>query len=142
MACKIVLQGKVTPKGFFERASELREWFAASHGKEIVIEAKQYRKKRSNKQSEYRWAVVVPEVMRVLKKDNPDITKKTVNQILKKVTGYYYHQVVVGDMWHDIFLETGKDETAMFEEWMEACRAWAAENLDLQIPLPNEGILY
>lgn len=141
MACKIKLVGNVSPKGF-DRASELREWFVASHGKKVVIECKEYRKARSNKQSEYRWAVVIPCVLEVLKKDNPDITKETVNQVLKKVTGYYHQQVIIGDMWHDVFYETGKEETAKFEEWMQACRAWAAEHLDLQIPLPNEGILY
>ena len=107
-------------------------------GKVVEITVAPLKKKRSNPQNKYRWSVVVPMVRAELLSQGIALTSKQVNEVLKKVTGFYHITVDLNGQQADVFEETGRYGTAQFELWMEAVRAWGAEFLQIQIPLPNE----
>ena len=107
-------------------------------GKRVRITVEPVKKERSNPQNRYRWKVVVPMVRRELQQQGVALASEQVNEVLKKVTGFYHRIVDVSGQRVDVFEPTKKGGTQQFELWMDAVRAWGAMFLNIQIPLPNE----
>lgn len=133
------IEGLVLPSGAFEHASAVREALQSMIGKVVVINIRQKVKDRSNKQSQYRWAVVVKHVQKKFLDEGEMFEDKEINKFLKRKTGFYYHVKNVAGIDMDVYEETLPQGTAKFEKWMEACRIWAQLNLGITIPLPRES---
>lgn len=136
------IEGLVLPSGAFEHAGMVREALQSMIGKVVVIHIKQKVKERSNPQSRYRWAVVVKDTQKFLFESGIIISDKDVNNLLKQVTGFYFHYEELNGVQIPVYEETLPQGTKKFEEWMEACRIWAHTTLGLVIPLPKDMDYY
>lgn len=97
-------------------------------GVAYILEIKRARKKRSLPQNRYYWGVVV--------------------EIVAEHTGYnpYEAHQELAEMFLSYTHENGKRfvrsttelNTLEFEKYTEKCRIWAATELQVPIPLPNE----
>ena len=98
-----------------------------------VLDIKQFRKKRSNRQNRYYFGVIVKILSQELGYFPDEIhellkQKFRPKQIAIKTTGEVFQ---VGS-------STTEDDTFHAEEYYEMIRTWALQELDILIPLPNE----
>jgi len=105
------------------------------------VEVKEAKSKRSLQQNNYRWGVVIPTIIKRFDEGGQIWTPEEVNYLIKKETGMYieYKQLPSGKF-QEIVVETRGKSKATFEEFMEKVRAWAAQELLLTIPMPNEEL--
>lgn len=92
------------------------------------------RDSRSAKQNKYYWGVVVK-----LISDYTGFETDEVREFLKCKFLKYEKALPSGEV-AELIASTTKLDTKEFEEFMEKVRAFAAQELDLIIPLPNEAI--
>lgn len=85
------------------------------------------KKSRSNQQNRYYWGVVCK-----LVSDHTGYMPEEVHQIMAEKFLSYEKDGRV------FTRSTTKLKTAEFEDYMEKCRRWAAMELQVYIPLPNE----
>jgi hypothetical protein len=106
--------------------SKIRRYL--KEGAAYILEIKEAKNKRSLQQNKYYWGVVV--------------------EIVAEHTGYNPHEAhqELAEMFLSYTHENGKRfvesttelNTLEFEKYTEKCRIWAASELQVTIPLPNE----
>lgn len=108
-------------------------------GKRIVISVEKWRKKRSNSQNAYYWAVVVKSIHNAFTEAGNDVSEKEVHAFLKSEVGKLNKILVLptGEV-RELEGTTTDMSTGDFMEYVEKCVFWAMETLALTIPLPNE----
>lgn len=100
------------------------------------ITAKRYRKKRSNPQNSYHWGVII----KIICDESGNDPTEMHEYLLGEHVGWIEYEFL-GEIRrkpsrrsHDMAVET-------FENFNEWCRAWAAHNLGIVMPLPGETTL-
>jgi hypothetical protein len=130
--------------GVAPHAAAIRALLETLEGKQVVVTVDLFRKKRSDRQNRYYFGVVVADIREAMQELGNTVSPDDVHYFLKsEVAGmkspiYDLNGEVVG--WR---VDTStKLTTQEFENYMEQCRAWAAEHLNIIIDLPNEGYDY
>lgn len=93
----------------------------------FVVEIQYSKKIRSLNQNRYYWGVVVKIIA-----DHTGYLSEEAHQILaKKFLSYQTTDFV-------FVLSTAKLNSFDFEKYLDKCRTWAKEEMDVHIPMPNE----
>jgi hypothetical protein len=95
-----------------------------------VFEIKQYRENRSANQNRYYWGVVLEYLTETgfTKEEMHEVLKRQINPVVKTLNGKDH---LVGG-------STAEMNTAEMEVYLEAVRRFAIQELNIEIPLPNE----
>lgn len=110
-----------------------------AEGKRVKITLQLAKKRRSCKQNAYMWGVVIPAVLELFREAGNTITEEGVHDFLKAYVGGLQKTIIKPDGTRAVILGSTTDlGTAEFEQYLEKCRAWAAQ-FGCLIPLPNEG---
>jgi hypothetical protein len=112
-------------------------WIQGLEGKDISVTVKKYRKDRSDRQNNWYWGVVIQMIT-----DETGYEKDEVHEYLKSLF-LTEKRVIVNNEGEVLELEMIKSSarltTTEFIEYGQKCQRWAAENLNLNIPDPNEA---
>lgn len=111
------------------------------NGKEVRLQVTKKRKNRSNPQNKYYWGVVIPIIQNGLFETQGEwINANETHEFLK--TNFNYKELVNESTGEVLKLAqtTTTKTTVEFEEYLDKCRAFALEFLNIEIPLPNEQI--
>lgn len=128
--------GKISPVV----AGNIARMLKLAEGKRVKITLQLAKKRRSNRQNAFYWGVVVPCVLELLRDAGNTITEEGVHDFLKAYVGGLQKTIVKPDGTRAVILGSTADLGTMdFEEYLEKCRAWAAQ-FGCMIPLPNEEI--
>lgn len=134
---------RVKPDGTIPRNVSLavRDKLKSLVGKEVAIIVGEWKPPRSNAQNRYYWGVIVKRIHKVFIAHGNNLTRDQVHEYLKEYVGMLTDVLILpnGQKRHIVRSTTSLD-TAEWEVFMERCRVFAAQVLDLQIPLPNEVI--
>lgn len=126
--------GKISPVV----AGNIARLLRLAEGKRVKITLQQVKKRRSNRQNAYYWGVVVPAVLEMFLEAGNSITEEGVHDFLKAYVGKLVKHVKQPNGSIAVVLGSTADlRTLEFEDYLEKCRAWAAE-MGCVIPLPNE----
>lgn len=109
-------------------------------GRRVDISVRKHVNKRSTNQNAYYFGVVVKLCHEMFVEAGNDVTPEDVHQYLKEYVGGSIFAVVVctpDGKRRTIIRSSTTLDTQEFEDYLERCRAWAAENGCI-IPLPNE----
>lgn len=98
------------------------------------IELKIDRDKRSNRQNRYFHGVVLP-----LLSEHTGFTTDEIKSLLKGMFLTYYKDLPNG-LSVELTKGTAELDTKEFEEFMDKVRMFSAQELDVQVPLPNEVV--
>lgn len=108
-------------------------------GMEVQLTLKVKKRKRSNKQLRYYWAVVVPIIRDALREQHGvQYESQEIHDFLKSRLN---SEAVVNESTAEVVhipLSTGKLTTKEMADFTERVRQWSEEFLDTVIPLPNE----
>lgn len=96
------------------------------------IELKIDRDKRSNRQNRYFHGVVLP-----LLSEETGFTTNEIKSLLKNMF-LGYQKLLPNGLEVDLIKGTAELDTKEFEEFLEKVRRFSAQELDVQIPMPNE----
>jgi hypothetical protein len=121
----------------FSKKSDKERLYETLKGLKLVpyqVELKVYRNNRSNQQNAYYWGVVV--------KMLSDYTGFTPDEMHEYLRGRFlkYIKPLPGGEMAEIRQSTTDLDTKEFELYLEQIRMFAVQDLDIQIPLPNEII--
>lgn len=94
-------------------------------------------KKRSDLQNAYYWGVVINYITDAINILGNNLNPDQVHELLKLEIGINTTFFVKG-VKKNIVKSTTKYTTLEFEEYLEKCRIWALDMLNINIPLPNE----
>lgn len=144
MESRVEVGGRISEEGGLRVNSDekplllsvLSEW----RGKEITLEVRLNRRRRSGQQNSYYWKVVVGLVRKALMEEHGEMyTKDEVHGILKQQCNW--REITNEESGESIKIpkSTRDLNTLEFEEYEERCRRFAAEFLGVDIPLPNEN---
>jgi hypothetical protein len=97
-------------------------------GASYILDLKKAKKKRSAPQNAYYWGVIV-----LVISDHTGYTSQEAHQELAGMFLSYTHE-----NGKRFVKSTTELNTFEFEQYAEKCRRWAATELDITIPLPNE----
>ena len=103
---------------------------------EWEITAKRYKKKRSNPANNYHWGVVVETICKDTGNDKNDIHE----YLLGEHVGWETYDVL-GTLKKRPVRRSHNMTSEEFEDFNEWCRAWAAQNLGMVIPMPGETVI-
>jgi len=101
-------------------------------GRPCYFTLSELKRSRSNNQNRYYWGVVIEIIGRELGYHPEEVHEVLKNQFLPVRT------LSIGDDEYKISGSTAKLSTKEFEDYLERVRTWAASNLSIVIPLPNE----
>lgn len=109
------------------------------NGKEIKISIERKKKTRSCPQNRYYWGCIIPAIQQGLFETQGEwISIDEVHEFLKQNFNY---KEIVNDKTGEVLrlgITTTDKSTLEFEEYMDKCRQFADEYLNIIIPLPNE----
>lgn len=116
-------------------------------GKNIVVEFKRKRKRRSKRQNDYYWAVVIPHIVAAMidlgnnlqignKEHAESVHKMLKDDILQNGEELVLHEGIVKKMPPT----TTKLTTVEMMEYIDRVAIWAGEYLNIKIPQPNEKL--
>ncbi len=130
-------QGKLQCESFKAEMAALKAKSVA-----IVLQCEEFKEKRSNPQNRFYFGVVVDLVRRGLKDlgwEPKTCSAEAVHEMLKREYLTVDEHVKDG-----VFLKrtrsTTELDTAEFSQYLEHCKQFAAENLGVLIPDPNEQL--
>ena len=98
-------------------------------GEEIYLKIKEWKNRRSDRQNRYYYGVVI----RILSEDL-GYSKDLIHALMSKK--FLEEKVVLGEM---VLPSTRNLKTDEFEEYLRNIRMWAARDMDIYIPTPNEA---
>jgi hypothetical protein len=106
---------------------------------DILITIEERKRKRTNNQNSYYWAVLVPCVRQGLLDLGHELTLEEVHEFLKvKFNSKSIIDESTGEVLAVIGGSTTNLDTFDFGQYFEAIIRWAAEYLGVEIPYPNE----
>lgn len=101
--------------------------YVKGHEDWFVIEILKSKNKRSLNQNKYYWGVVV----KILANHTGYTSDETHQELARMFLGY-------DNNGKRFVKSTTKLNTFDFEQYMDKCRKWASEEMNVHIPLPNE----
>jgi hypothetical protein len=107
----------------------------------LVLTVKEQKKRRSLNQNAYLWSVVYGRIVDVFREAGNNVDGDDIHSYCKANVGKLKQVLITPD--GEVLTgpgSTAKLTTAEFEVYAEKVRAWAAETLNVQIPLPNEQL--
>lgn len=108
-------------------------------GRFAMITIEERKRNRSLSQNAYMWGVVIPPIVTAFNEYGNNVDSEQVHEFLKDEVGKLTKMVVLPDgEVKRISGSTAELKTMEFEDYLERVRAWAAEVLGIQIPMPNE----
>lgn len=119
------------------RRKELEQWFLDNKGKQFTMTVARKKKKRSNDQNEYYWAVVVPMVQAAMNEYGSDYSKQETHEYLKKEFNWVEIEVREGN-YIKAPQSTTKLSTVDFIIYLDKIYLFASEVLGIEIPQPNQ----
>jgi len=140
---KVEYNGKVTDEGILivHNKPAFSKEVGVFKGKDVTITVQRKARKRSNPQIRYWWSVVVPLVRDTINDTGEEYSKENIHEFLK--SQFLYKEFIdhsTGEI-HRIprELKAGGDVTTFeFMECIDGVSRWAAQTLNLVIPLPEE----
>ena len=117
-----------------ENASEFGTYIAKYEGKDLALIIKRASLIRTNAENRYYWGVVVRMIsdeMGVLPDEAHDFLKSLFLKVGVEANGKRW----------EITKSTASLSVQEFEDYVEKCRQWSANELGSPIPMPNEIIL-
>lgn len=102
------------------------------NGKQVELDLKEVKSKRSLAQNNYFWAVIVD----ILAKELGYSTKEMHN-ILKGL--FLTRNVLFKNEWIEYTVGTSELDTKEFEKLMDEIRQWASTELNIWLPEPQES---
>lgn len=144
---KLEYYGKVSASGEITLPKRMRnELVSLFAGHKIHVIVKRNRKRRSLHQNDYYWAVIVPYILRgfiefgnQLQEGNQEHLK-LIHEFLKGRFLYGEELYDANGEVHSMPPTTTILTTTEAEEYYDQCRQFAAEYLNVVIPLPNEQV--
>jgi len=115
-----------------ERKDLFQRYLISLEGKGVDVCLKKPEKRRSLKQNAYYWAVIIPLITKEMGELIPEETSDFMRSKLL-VKG-----IDVKGKRYEVIRGTSGLSTQEFEDYLEKCRTWAAQELGINIPLPNE----
>jgi hypothetical protein len=112
---------------FYDEQLKLRKYLQPLNGQRVEVIIRKPKTSRSTLQNSYYFGVVVEILAKELGYDKDEI-----HEILK------YKFLQSNAMGMPYVKSTTKLSTGEFEDYLEKIRRWAAEFLNINIPLPNE----
>ena len=143
MANELTYIGEVSDSGILKLQNrkgfdlDIKTFFP---GKKVRITVKQYRKSRSNKQSNYYWGCVINAVIDgMVDAGYPryELSPELIHEMLK--AKFLKHEIAsesTGDTL-DIIKSTADLDILEFAEYIDAIIHWSFTFLNITIPLPN-----
>lgn len=111
-------------------------------GRSVELTLRERKPKRSDQQNRYYWGVEVKLITDAMREAGNDVDAQDVHEYLKLHVGKLSRVMVTPS--GEVLRAPGsttKLTKQEFSAYTEKVRAWAAETLDLPIPLPNEDLL-
>lgn len=115
-----------------DNPKQFRSWLVANKDKKITLEGKRYNRNRSNHQNAYYWGVV----LRILSEHTGHSSDELHEYCKSKFNPKH---IEINGQIELIGKTTQEMSTIEFEDYLEKVRIWAATELGVSIPLPNEG---
>lgn len=130
--------GMVDDGGAFLQMRALQDTLRTLAGKYVTVKIKERKRRRSLSQNAYYWGVIVERIRIALFDAGHVMDSAEVHEMLKKDVMKLSRVI---DIKGKLYVTSGTttDKTTMeFETYMDIVREWAASELGLIIPLPNE----
>ncbi len=121
-------------------ADSIRELLKRMEGKRLRLKISPWTRQRSARQNRYYWGVVIAYIWNMFVENGNDVTREEVHDFMKLTCGKTMLTLEVVDPQgevHQSIKSSTKLNTKEWEQYMLACREWAAR-MGLQIPEPNE----
>lgn len=142
---EIKADGYITGQGKLRIDSDQRPMFleriAKYGGRHAVVTIDIESRKRSVQQNHYYYGVVISLIQEALRDEwGESLTKEETHELLKQHCNW--KELVNNDTGESLKIpQSTADLTTMeFEEFLERCRRFAFEYLNVSIPLPNEQV--
>jgi hypothetical protein len=141
---KVIFHGHVAvEKLHLYNKGGFRESLPHFEGWEVSLTLHERITTRSSKQNRYYWGVVVPLIRQGLKEAGyRGVTKAATHKLLKSLM---LKDELVNEQTGEIMTFEGSTtnlSTKQFNEFTDAVRQWAAEQLGINIPEPNEQMSF
>lgn len=125
-----------------------KEVTAAFNDMDIEVTFKRKRKRRSNPQNKYYWGCVIPAIVQAMVELGNDALQigntehgELVHEFLKNRLLDNGEEIQgIEGLIFKLPASTRKCNTIEFDKYMGDVRKWAAENLSINIPEPNEQV--
>lgn len=131
-----VTQGLLSPQA----RQAILSYLKGHDGKNVVIEAKRYHKKRSLSQNAFYWGVVVPFVSSIFAEHGEILDAEEVHAYLKEHVGKMSRVVLQPDGSRVRVVRSSKElTTAEWEEYIKIISIWCGSN-GFMLPSPNEHL--
>lgn len=114
-----------------DQLSSIRDYLAKHNGKAVMVSFARPRTTRSLKQNAYLWGVVYTYIAAHTGHDAEDIHVILKDDFLPRKF------VTIGNKEREIRKTTADLSPTEFNEYIERCVAWAAQELGLHIPSPH-----
>lgn len=98
-----------------------------------AIQIKKHRENRSLAFNRYYWSVVIPYIAMEI-----GYTKEEMHDVLRRMFLSYEKKNDITQSVEVFLLSTSKLDNVEFNEYVEKVRAFALEQLNIYVPLPNE----
>ena len=121
------------------RQDDLRRWINANRGQQVVVTFKLKGKKRSTKQNNYYWGVVVDMVMRRFNQLGNDFDADETHDFLKGRFNFKEIEAIP-DHFIEIPISTSRLDTTEFMAYIAKIQQFGSEFLGIYIPDPNEQL--
>ena len=122
------------------KCSAFVEWLAAPGRESVTIIASDTKPKRSSPANRYYWGVVVELIYLALKESGWEVTREGTHELLR--VRFLSEDRPIGN--DGEFVTRVKSTTELdgkeFGEYVEACKRFAAEYLNVVVPEPNEQL--
>lgn len=135
----LVKDGKLT----LDKQETFKEYVKSFEGKKVVLEIKRATKPRGNQQIRYYFGVVVNIVKDALNDLGNELYTDEVHDFLK--SKFLFKEIVnesTGEVYRvPLSLSNEEDVTTfVMSEYIEKIQRWAADELGVYIPDPNENV--
>jgi len=137
---KLSFTTKVINGQFSSNRQPIAEAIKSFEGKEIVLTIERKRKKRSNEQNAYLWGVVYPILKDGFYQIGYKLTTEQVHELMKQT---FVKEDLINESTGEVKTITGHTSnltTSQFMEYLADIKQFAAEELNVYIPDPNEQV--
>jgi hypothetical protein len=131
----------ITKKDSIDVHEWVQPFLAKAIGKDMRITVERKKKRRSTNENNYYWDCVIEPIMYQFLELGNSVNKEDVHNYLVSEVGKLEKIIMLPNgEFKRLPGHTSTLSTEKFEEYLEKCRAFAAEMFGILIPLPNEEL--